>query len=60
MDTNYTAQQAQQRVLKTPELMPYYSTLCEYDWDNTQEHIDWVCTAPVAEIVDWAESVEQN
>jgi hypothetical protein len=57
---NYTAQSAQQRVMNTPELRPHYSTICEYDWPNAQEHINWVCTAPISEIVDWAKTIEEE
>jgi len=30
-----------------------------HDWPEGDEHWRWVCRAPVAEIVDWAESVER-
>ena len=53
----YTAQQAQQRVVNTPELYPYYDILCEYDWPNAQDHIDWICTATVKEILDWCKTI---
>lgn len=45
------------RIDNTPELEPYREVLV-YDWPNEQEHIDWVCTAPVAEIVAWAREIE--
>jgi hypothetical protein len=60
MDRNYTAQSASQRVLNTPSLKKHYSTICEYDWPNMQEHINWVCTAPIAEILDWVATVEEE
>jgi hypothetical protein len=34
---------------------PRYHIL--YDWPEGEEHWEWVCTAPVAEIVGWAEVV---
>jgi hypothetical protein len=53
----YTPQQAQQRVMNSEVLRPHYSIICEYDWNEGQSHIDWVCTAPESEIVSWAEGI---
>lgn len=52
-------QQARQRVRETPELDAIEDTIF-YDWPNWTEHMQWIATAPVAEIVDWAETVEQE
>ena len=57
---HYLASQAQQRVNNSAALRPFYSIICEYDWPNIEEHIDWVCTAPEAEIVDWAEGIQSD
>lgn len=48
----------QERIAKTPELEEYREEL-EYDWPE-QEHADWVATAPVEEIVDWAETIRNQ
>ena len=45
------------RINAEPELDAHRVTLT-YDWPNTEEHYEWVATAPIAEIVDWAETVE--
>lgn len=46
--------QANQRVQDTPELASHYNVIMA-DWPEGDEHYRWVCTAPIAEIVDWAE-----
>jgi hypothetical protein len=52
---------AQQRVLNEDKLYPhYYSMLIEYEWDNYDEHIEWVATAPIDEILDWCEGIRTN
>jgi hypothetical protein len=50
-------EQARRRVSETPEL-DEWSDVIFYDWWNWDEHMEWIATAPVAEIVDWAETVE--
>ncbi len=52
-------EQAQARVDSTPELARYEDTIM-YDWPQGDEHWQWVCQASVAEIVDWAETVERE
>ena len=44
---------AERRISDTPELEPYRSVLIEYDWPNWEEHIEWVATGDVEEILDW-------
>lgn len=51
-----TEEQARQRVSEIPELDEISETIF-YDWPNWDEHMRWIATAPVAEIVDWAETV---
>jgi len=53
---------AERRVNETPELQQYEDVIFA-GWAEGIEHIDWVATAPVAEIVGWARSIaeaEQN
>ena len=50
---------AEARVDSTPELQPFRDLLLEYDW-NDDGHMEWVATAPIAEIVDWAEIIRQG
>lgn len=45
------------RIDAEPELDAHRDTIT-YDWPNAEEHYEWVATAPIAEIVDWAETVE--
>jgi hypothetical protein len=54
------AQQAVTRVLNSTTLSPYYDLLCEYDWPNIHQHIEWVCTAPEEELLDWARGIRQD
>lgn len=49
-------QKIQKRIDNNPELKPY-ADLLQYDWEDEDEHAEWVATAPVSEIVDWAESI---
>jgi hypothetical protein len=51
---------ANERVTNSPELAPHRFYLMEYEWDNDTDHLRWVLTAPVAEIVSWAESIETD
>ena len=50
-------EQARERVDGTPDLKTHEATIF-YDWPNWEEHMEWVATAPVEEIVDWAEQIE--
>lgn len=55
----YTRTDAIARVDDTPELDAHRDVIL-YDWPNDDEHWEWVCTAPVEEIVDWAIAVERG
>ena len=55
----YTYDDAKARVDASPELEAHRDTIL-YDWPEGEEHWQWVCTAPVAAIVDWAEVVESG
>ena len=46
---------AHERVDNIPELREYEDIIF-YDWSNWDEHIEWVATAPIDEIVDWAKN----
>lgn len=54
------AEMADDRVTAEPQLAPYRDLLTEYDWDNQEEHWEWVATAEIEEIVDWAETIRKN
>lgn len=54
------AEMANDRVDAEPELTPYRDLLIEYDWDNQGEHWQWVSTAPISEIVDWAKNIRAS
>jgi hypothetical protein len=49
----------ERRIEQHPELEPYRAALV-YDWPNWNEHVEWATTARVAEIIDWAQTVEQK
>ena len=50
-------QSAAQRIADNPTLEPYRTTIL-YDWPEGNEHLDWVASAPVDEILDWAQTIE--
>lgn len=50
---------ARDRVSSDPRLAAHSETIF-YDWDNQDEHLKWIATAPTDEIVDWAEVVENQ
>jgi len=52
----YTYGDAKARVEAEPELEAHRDTIL-YDWPEGEEHWEWVCTAPVAEIVGCAKVV---
>jgi hypothetical protein len=61
-DTAKTAKferKARQRVQRNRKLKQHESTIF-YDWPNWDEHMEWIATAPVSEILDWAETVESQ
>lgn len=47
------------RVNDDPELSAHDNELLYYDWPNMAEHLQWVATAPKAEIMDWLSSLEE-
>ena len=47
---------ARERVRNTPELNAVRDVIF-YDWGDWDNHMEWIATAPVAEILDWAETV---
>jgi hypothetical protein len=55
--TKTTEQIARERVANTPELKKVSDTIFA-DWPNWDEHLEWVTSAPVAEILDWVESMK--
>jgi len=50
-------EKAEKRVAKSPRLQKHSETIF-YDWPEGDAHWQWVATAPVKEIVSWAEHVE--
>lgn len=49
--------QARNRVNSTPELSQHEDTIF-YDWPEWEEHMKWVATASIVEIVDWVEAIK--
>lgn len=52
----HRAQRIEQRFTAHPELEQYRDVIF-YDWPEGDEHLEWIAAAPIAEIVDWAETV---
>ena len=48
---------AQARVNRFVKLQAHEETIM-YDWPEGDEHWEWVCKAPIAEIVEWAEGIK--
>ena len=53
-------EQARERVANNRELKDYAEIILDPTWPNWTEHMQWVATAPISEIVDWAEMVEAD
>jgi hypothetical protein len=51
---------ARARVESDDRLAAHARLLVDYDWNNEDEHLDWVITAPVDDLVAWAQSIEQD
>jgi hypothetical protein len=49
---------AMERV-ENDEKLANIARLIWYPWPNQWDHLAWIASAPVQEIVDWAETVEQ-
>jgi len=47
---------AWERIAREPKLVEYNDVIC-YDWAEEDEHWEWVATAPIQEIVDWAQYI---
>ena len=58
-DDNREYKLASERIDNTPELEPYRKTIM-YDWQESGEHWAWIATASIQDIIDWAQSVEQD
>jgi len=52
-------ERAERRVNRSPQLSQHAET-CLYDWPEGDEHYNWIATAKVSEIVDWAKAVEKE
>ena len=44
----------------TPELEEYRDILLEYDWNNWDEHLQWIVATPKSEILDWCKTVRKG
>ena len=51
-------ERAERRVSRSPKLSQYNDVIF-YDWPNMKEHLEWVVSAPVDEIISWAKSFER-
>lgn len=50
-------ERAEARVRRSARMRQYWDVIFN-DWDNMDEHLVWICEAPVAEIVAWAREIE--
>lgn len=48
---------AMHRVYSDNFLYRHRHILVEYEWDNQEKHLEWVATAPDAEIFNWIAAV---
>jgi hypothetical protein len=55
-----TTSPAEARVNSSETLSQYRDLLLDYDWSNQDEHLEWVATAPEAEIISWAETCRRD
>ena len=53
-------EQARARVNRDPDLYPHWDILIGYDWDNLEEHYQWVATADKAEILSWVRTIRKG
>lgn len=51
---------AKARVAADPRLSAAEDLLLEYDWPNRDEHLEWVASAPVEEILDTIERLRRD
>lgn len=52
---------AKTRVNNNPELEEYRDLLINYDWGMAEsEHENWIATAPLAEILNWAKAIRNQ
>ena len=54
-----TEQIARDRVANSAALTAHTETIWS-DWENMDDHIEWIATAPESEIVAWAEEIEHS
>jgi len=52
----YRAERIGRRFEQYPEL-EQYRDLIYYDWPEGDSHLDWIATAPIGEILDWAAAI---
>lgn len=56
---SYRARRIEARFEQVPEL-EQYRDLIYYDWIEGEEHLDWIASAPVGDILSWAAVVRQG
>jgi hypothetical protein len=54
------AEMADDRVNAIPSLKEYRDILIDYDWDNQEDHWEWVATGDVGDILDWARTIREQ
>jgi len=58
LDRDDPRNKARQRVQDTPELQQYRDVIFA-DWPEGDEHLQWIASAPLAEIVSWASEIAE-
>lgn len=51
---------AMRRVEGAPKLQAYRDVLLDYDWCDGKDHSQWIATAQEREILDWAQTVQEQ
>jgi hypothetical protein len=60
MNETKLLQKATKRVQGDKRLRPYRDLLIDYDWQEGEEHLEWVCNAPATELVAWAQGIRDD
>jgi hypothetical protein len=59
-ETKSLLYRATARVLNNPALLERRFFLLDYEWDNEDDHLEWVVTASEAELVEWADGIAKE
>ena len=46
--------------IENSEVLAQYEDIIFSDWNEGEEHLEWVATAPESEIEDWAKGIRRD